>query len=187
MVTEEVVERIAASKVFVKMQALPESPDDTSVPSPRMHDAVLTAIRDLIGTSEDTEAGFMKRLYNACTARRQVGIPTAVKKTILEAAAVADPDAPAVLDRKGQPLPDLDLRDNENVPLGEDTDSYVAHEVLPHVPDAWIDHSKTRIGYEIPFTRHFYKYLPPRPLTEINAELAAVEAEIQQVLSRLAP
>ncbi len=144
----------------------------------RMHSAVLAAMRDLIHTREDTEAGFMKHVYNACTNRRQVGLPASVKKTILEAAAVADPDAPIVSDRKGQPLPDPDLRDNENVPLTEDIDSYVAREVLPHVPDAWIDHSKTKTGYEIPFTRHFYKYVPPRPLAEIDAELQAVEAKI---------
>ncbi len=185
-VTQDVVERIAASKLFVKMQALPESPDDTTAPSPRMHDAIVAAMRDLIGTSEDTEAGFMKRVYNACTAHRQVGLPATVKKVLLDAAAVADPDAPVVTDRKGQPLPDPDLRDNENVPLSQDIDDYVAREVLPHVPDAWIDHSKTRAGYEIPFTRHFYKYTAPRPLAEIDAELDAVESEIQQALRRVA-
>ncbi len=185
VVTEEVVERVAASKVFVKMQAQPESPDDTSVPSPRMHDAVLAAIRDLIGTSEDTEGSFVKRVYNACTAQRQVGLPASVKKTVLDAAAVADPEGPVVTDRKGQPVPDPDLRDNEDVPLTEDIEAYMAREVLPHVPDAWIDHSKTKIGYEIPFTRHFYKYSPPRPLAEIDTELEAVEAEIQQVLRQV--
>jgi type I restriction enzyme M protein len=68
----------------------------------------------------------------------------------------------------------------------EDVDAYVEREVLPHVSDAWVDHTKTKIGYEIPFTRFFYKYVPPRPLAEIDAELEAVEAEIQQVLAGLA-
>jgi type I restriction enzyme M protein len=56
---------------------------------------------------------------------------------------------------------------------------------MPHVPDAWVDHAKTKIGYEIPFTRYFYKYVPPRPLDDIDAELEQVEAEIQQVLAGL--
>jgi len=89
-------------------------------------------------------------------------------------------------DKKGQPLPDPDLRDNENVRLGEDISAYVAREVRPHVPDAWIDESKTKIGYEIPFTRQFYVYKPPRSLAEIDAELDAVEAEIQRILGKVA-
>jgi type I restriction enzyme M protein len=101
------------------------------------------------------------------------------------AAAVVDPDAPVPTDKKGQPLPDPDLRDNENVPLTEDVDAYVEREVMPHVPDAWVDHAKTKIGYEIPFIRYFYKYVPPRPLDDIDAELEQVEAEIQQVLAGL--
>jgi type I restriction enzyme M protein len=59
---------------------------------------------------------------------------------------------------------------------------YMAAEVLPYVPDAWVDHSKTKIGYEIPLTRQFYKYVPPRPLTEIDEEIKAIEAEIQSLL-----
>ena len=61
-------------------------------------------------------------------------------------------------------------------------DEYMIAEVLPYVPDAWFDHTKTKIGYEIPLTRHFYKYVPPRPLEEIDAEIKALEAEIQELL-----
>ncbi len=149
-------------------------------------DKVRAALTDLLDTAEDTEAAFTKRLLNACTARQQVGLPRPVMKAILDAAAVPDPDAPVVVDRKGQPLADPDLRDNENVPLGEDISVYMDREVLPHVPDAWVDDSKTKIGYEIAFTRHFYAYTPPRPLAEIDAELEAVEAEIQSVLAKVA-
>lgn len=73
--------------------------------------------------------------------------------------------------QKGKPQPDTSLRDTENVPLNEDVEDYFQREVLPHVPDAWIDHEKTRVGYEIPFNRHFYVFEPPRPLAEIDAEL----------------
>lgn len=72
---------------------------------------------------------------------------------------------------KGKPQPDSSLRDTENVPLHEDVESYFKREVLPHAHDAWIDHDKTRIGYEIPFNRHFYVFEPPRPLAEIDADL----------------
>lgn len=73
--------------------------------------------------------------------------------------------------QKGQPQPDSNLRDTENVPLNENIEDYFKWEVLPHVPDAWIDHEKTKIGYEIPFNRHFYVFEPPRSLTEIDADL----------------
>lgn len=86
---------------------------------------------------------------------------------------------------KGEPEPDPELRDYENVPLEEEVEEYLAREVLPHVPDAWIDHSKTKVGYEIPFTRHFYVYTPPRPLVEIDAELKALEVEIQALLGEV--
>lgn len=72
---------------------------------------------------------------------------------------------------KGKPQPDSSLRDTENVPLSEEVDVYFNREVLPHVPDAWIDHEKTKVGYEIPFNRHFYVFKPPRELTEIDADL----------------
>jgi len=71
------------------------------------------------------------------------------------------------------------------VPLGEDIDDYLAREVLPHLPDAWVDHTKTKTGYEIPLTRHFYVYTPPRPLAEIDAELRTLEAEIHRLLGEV--
>ena len=87
---------------------------------------------------------------------------------------------------KGEPQPDAALRDTETVPLTEEIDSYFEREVLPHVPDAWIDESKTKVGYEIPFNRHFYVFEPPRPLAEIDEELAEVTADIQDMLREMA-
>ena len=87
---------------------------------------------------------------------------------------------------KGQPQPDSNLRDTENVPLGEDIQAYFKREVLPHAPDAWIDDSKSKVGYEIPFNRHFYVFEPPRPLHEIDEELKAVSARIIAMLGELA-
>ncbi|SMQ69711.1 type I restriction enzyme M protein [Altererythrobacter xiamenensis] len=84
---------------------------------------------------------------------------------------------------KGKPVADTSLRDTENVPLTEDVDTYFEREVKPHAPDAWIDKSKTKIGYEIPFNRHFYVFEPPRPLQEIDAELDEVTDRIRALLT----
>jgi len=86
---------------------------------------------------------------------------------------------------KGKPMPDSSLRDTENVPLSEDINTYFKREVLPHAPDAWIDHEKTKIGYEIPFNRHFYVFQPPRPLGEIDAELKACTDRILTMIGGL--
>jgi len=94
---------------------------------------------------------------------------------------------------RGEREPNPDLRDTENVPLGEDIDAYFEREVTPHVPDAWIDRSKVDerdgqvgiVGYEIPFNRHFYVYVPPRPLEEIDADLARVSKEIVELLGEV--
>ena len=78
-----------------------------------------------------------------------------------------------------------DLRDTENVPLIEDVDTYFKREVLPHAPDAWIDHEKTKVGYEIPFNRHFYVFKPPRELAEIDADLKVVTDRILTMIGAL--
>ena len=97
-----------------------------------------------------------------------------------------DETADICTDSDGNPEPDSELRDYENVPLKEDIAEYMKREVLPHVSDAWVDESKTKIGYEINFNRYFYKYTPPRPLEEIEAELKAVEKEIADMLGEVA-
>ena len=150
-------------------------------------------LESLVGVST-TERGTMAKKLGA--------VPKGIEKPLWDALAIRDPEAPLVTKRKGEPEPDPELRDNENVPLPslhvdwvEDpserlasleyrsaVDDYMAEEVLPYVPDAWVDHDKTRVGYEIPLTRHFYKYVPPRPLEEIDAEIKALEAEIQELL-----
>ena len=147
----------------------------------------------LLGVSTTERGTLAKKLGN---------VPKTVEKPLWDALAIRDPEAPLVTKRKGEAEPDPELRDNENVPLPtlrvdwvEDpserlatleyrsaVDDYMAEEVLPYVSDAWVDHDKTRIGYEIPLTRHFYKYVPPRPLEEIDAEIKTLEAEIQELL-----
>jgi type I restriction enzyme M protein len=86
---------------------------------------------------------------------------------------------------KGKPVADSSLRDTENVPLHEEVETYFKREVLPHAPDAWIDHEKTKVGYEIPFNRHFYIFKPPRPLADIDTELKGVTDKILTMIQDL--
>ncbi|MFB4203231.1 hypothetical protein KBTX_02896 [wastewater metagenome] len=133
-----------------------------------------------------------------------------LREAILKALSVRDPEAAICRDKDGNPEPDTELRDTEIVPLpadiplplpiGYDKDAdnstllelvrehcedYLAREVLPFVDDAWIDHGKTRVGYEIPITRHFYVYEPPRPLEEIESDIQGLEKEILEMLNRV--
>ncbi|MBK1732786.1 type I restriction-modification system subunit M [Thiococcus pfennigii] len=172
------------------------------------------AIRDLLATLEGNgryrdRAAFDADLTRAVK-RAGLKLPAPLKKAILAALGERDPDAEICRDGKGRPEPDSELRDTENIPLPPGTalplpmdfgpdkpndrliaafrdeiDAYIAREVLPHVPDAWVDYDKTKVGYEIPINRHFYVYKPPRPLDEIEADIARLEGEIAGLLKGL--
>jgi type I restriction enzyme M protein len=113
------------------------------------------------------------------------GMRPKIAKEMLLALTVRDENAPVVA-AKGGAEPDADLRDTEDVPMKQSISDYVAREVLPYVPDAWPDESKNRIGYEIPFSRHFYEYVPPRPLEEIDGEIRELEKEIADLMAKAA-
>ncbi len=148
------------------------------------------AIRSLLRSLVDETAGEVVRdreafveLLRGAEAAASAKLSAAERNGVLSALGERDPDAEVCRDRKGKPEPDTELRDAETVPLREDVDAYIEREVLPHVPDAWVDKSKTKIGYEIPLNRHFYVYEPPRPLEEIESDLQALEQEITDLLS----
>ncbi|MBN7794064.1 type I restriction-modification system subunit M [Microbacterium esteraromaticum] len=124
---------------------------------------------------------FQKALKDAAKLEG-LALPAPLLKTVTNELGEQDDTADVCTDAKGKPEPDASLRDTENVPWDEDVDSYVAREVLPYAPDAWVDHSKTKEGAEIPFTRHFYQYIPPRPLEEIDRDLDAVIDELRAML-----
>ena len=104
-------------------------------------------------------------------------------KVVLSALGERDETAEICRDRNGNPEPDPELRDTESVPLKESIQAYFEREVLPHVHDAWIDESKTKVDYEIPFNRHFYQYEPPRPLEVIEADIKTLERDILDLLA----
>ena len=137
------------------------------------------------------------RLFGACEEVTRDGVPISRLfknedfgyRTITIERPQRDEKGKVVIDlkgkAKGKPAPDSGLRDTENVPLSEDVNTYFAREVLPHAPDAWIDHKKTKVGYEIPFNRHFYVFKPPRDLAEIDADLKVVADRILTMIREL--
>jgi type I restriction enzyme M protein len=116
---------------------------------------------------------------------RDVRLSAPELKAVLAALGERDETAEICRDREGQPERDSELTDTETVPLKESIEAYFKREVLPHVPDAWIDHSKTKVGYEIPLNRHFYRYEPPRPLEVIETDIKRLEKDIMKMLKEV--
>ena len=172
------------------------------------------AIRAVLATLEGNGRYMDREAFEAdvmkAAKRTGLKIPGPIKKAIFAAVGERDRDAEICRDSKGRPEPGSELRDTENIPLPpgtalplpldfgpdkpndrlvaafrDDIDAYIAREVLPHVPDAWVDYDKTKVGYEIPINRHFYVYRPPRPLDQIEADITRLEGEIAGLLKGL--
>ena len=169
----------------------------------RQPETVVALLTEHQGSTFETQQDIVKALGPSIA---ETGLPAAGQKALLSGLAVRDHSADVITDRRGNPEPDSELRDQENVPLPsvpasfeEDptarfstveyrtaVEDYMRNHVLAYVPDAWLDHDKTKIGYEIPLTRHFYKYVPPRPLAEIDADIRELEEQIQELLAEVA-
>ena len=172
------------------------------------------AIRNVLSTLKDNGRYMDRAVFLAdmikVAERASVNIPAAIRKAIFAALGERDQDAEICRDSKGRPEPDSERRDTENIPLPPGTvlplpmdfgpdkpndrlvetfrdniDTYIECEVLPHVPDAWVDYGKTKVGYEIPINRHFYVYKPPRALDRIEEDIATLEREIAGLLKGL--
>jgi len=189
-VDKERISRLEETKAFTKLATSKKSKNSKAAQAEiaeglRLQKAILSALDGLapkgVIKNRDEFAGMMKNAFKEA----KIKVPAALFRAILIALAERDETADICTDAKGNPEPDPELRDYENVPLKEDVDEYMKREVLPHVPDAWIDHSKTKIGYEINFNRYFYKYTPPRPLEEIEADLKKIEKEIADMLAEV--
>ncbi|GAB2742271.1 type I restriction-modification system subunit M [Sinomonas soli] len=146
--------------------------------------AVSTALTALEGRAWKNRDEFTRALRLALKAAGTI-VSTPVIKAIGQTIGRRDDSAEVCTDSKGNIEPDTDLRDTETVPFRDSIEAYFEREVKPHVASAWIDESKTKIGYEIPFTRLFYKYVPPRPLDVIDAELNQLTAEIIDLLQKV--
>jgi len=172
--TPETVVRVRSSKAYLEAIGSYTADGRDPVAAVVVLDAVIGSAGDWV---EATADAFQKRLMQTAT-KEGAQFSSELLKVAVEAAARYDVDAPIMTDRRGQPLPDPDRREIEEVPLDEDVEEYLRREVLPATPDAWLDHAKTKVGYEIPFTMHFYRYVPPRSVDEIDAEIAIVEEAI---------
>ena len=188
--TEERVARIEDDRAFQNLAKSKKRAGPAHDAEVAEGEARQEAIRGLLRSLVDTTDGEVVRdretfveVLRGAEAAAGAKLSAPERKAVLSALCERDPDAEVCRDRRGNPEPDTELRDTETVPLSEDVDAYIAREVLPHVPDAWVDESKTKVGYEIPLNRHFYMYEPPRPLEEIEKDLEALEREIAGLLS----
>jgi type I restriction enzyme M protein len=153
---------------------------------------IRTLVRRLPNKLFKDRDGF-ERALNAAAKKSGIKLSTATTKAILSALSERDETAAICRDKDGNPEPDPELRDTESVPLDEDVEAFFNREVKPHVPDAWIDMTKRDvkdgevglIGYEINFNRYFYRYIPPRPVEEIEADIRAIEKDIMQMLAEV--
>ncbi len=175
----------------------------------KTQEAIRAIVRKLARKGRYMDRALFEADLNRAAKAAGEKVSTPIKKAIFAALGERDPKA-AICLAKGVPEPDSELRDTENIPLPSGTalplpidfgpdkpndrlvaamrsviDAYIAAEVLPHVPDAWVDYEKTKIGYEIPINRHFYVYKPPRPLDEIEADIAMLEGDIADLLKGL--
>jgi len=182
----EAIERLQAAKAFeglIKPRANVRDPAGAIERGEAAQAALVAGLEELNGFASTDRSETEAKLRDVLQA---VEKPTAaLRKALWSVISVRDPAAPIVLDRKGEPEADPELRDAENVPLSEAVDEYMAREVLPFAEDAWVDGSKEKIGTEIPFTRLFYRYRPPRPLEQIDAEIEALEEQIAALAERV--
>ena len=178
-VSKDRLEKLQQEKAFLKLDELKPKPKQ-----PKCKDVlkVLSTIPTKTYKDHDT---FSTELSNAFS-KADFKITASQLKTIENALSERDEDATPQKDSKGNQIADSNLRDNENIPLKDDIDKYFAKEITPYVPDAWIDEStRDKVGYEIPFTRHFYVYKPLRPLEEIDKEIHQLQKEISEGLEEL--
>ena len=213
--TPERIARIGEQRAFANLATSKKRKDAAAVERDveegrKQQGAIRTVLATLAGKGRYLDREEFAADVMMAAKRAGIRIPGPIKKVIFTALGERDPDAGICRDGKGRPEPDSELRDTENIPLPpgtalplpmdfgpdkpndqlveafrQDIDAYMAREVLPHVPDAWVDYDKTKVGYEIPINRHFYVYKPPRPLDQIEADITKLEGEIAGLLNGL--
>lgn len=179
-VSEERLERLKQESTFEKLAEVKRKPKE-----PSQTDVIKILKRiDSTKVFKDYEE-FVKKVKDEFS-HADFKLSPPLQKAIENALSERDETAKPALDKDGNQSSDSDLRDYENIPLKEDIDKYFEREVKPYVPDAWIDEpTRDKVGYEIPFTRHFYKYKPLRPLEEIDSEIKKLQKDISEGLQEL--
>lgn len=200
-VSPDHIERLVAEKAFQNLSASKKkgvAGEKEIAEGRELQTAILTSLGRLDPERVYKNRALFEAEIDGTLDRAGVSVSAPLKKAILGAMSERDDTADICTDGKGRPEPDASLRDYESVPLKEDIAVYFDREVKPHVPGAWIagveirggkavivDETKVRVGYEIPITRHFFKYKPLRPLAEIDSEIRKVESEIQGLLAQV--
>ena len=191
------IDRIQEQKAFknlaISRKKDPKVKAKEEAEGKKQQEAILSMLATLPDTMFKDRKEF-ENIFKETVKTSGLKLSAPVKKAILSALSERDETAKICRDKDGNPEPDPDLRDTENVPLEEDVFIYYEREVKPHVPDAWVntaicdqkDGNVGKVGYEINFNRYFYKYQPPRPLEEIEADIKIVEKEILELLSEVA-
>ena len=192
----ERIERLKEQSAFASLAVSKKKSDEMKGIEEQAGKEQQRLILDILNSFPDTlyqDRGEFEKVLKKAMKTKGITVAPAVYKAILSALSERDESANICLDKQGNPEPDTDLRDTENVPLKQDINDYFDREVLPHVTDAWIsdtvrdvrDGAIGKVGYEINFNRYFYKYQPPRTLEAIEADIKEVEGEILAMLTSL--
>lgn len=187
-VSEERLARVVEEKGFANLATSKKKGDAAHFEieeGKKIQAQILHVLRTLESDEVYKNREVFTKILKDALAEANIKLGAPVLKAILNGLSEKDETADVCMKNKKDIEPDTDLRDTESIPLKENIEEYFAREVLPHVPDAWIDHSKTKIGYEIPFTRQFYKYTALRSSAEIMDEIRALEVEIAEQLKKV--
>ena len=187
-VSEERLARVVEEKGFANLATSKKKGDAAHFEmeeGKKLQAQILHVLRTLESDEVYKNRETFTKILKDALAEATIKLGAPVLKAILNGLSEKDETADVCMKNKKDIEPDTDLRDTESVPLKENIEEYFVREVLPHVPDAWIDHSKTKVGYEIPFTRQFYKYTALRSSAEIMDEIRALEVEIAEQLKKV--
>lgn len=188
-VSPERIERLKEQRTFLNLATSKkkdkQAREQEIKEGQKLQEDILKVLQGMDGNILYKDREVFKKELNQAFKRANLSLNAQLKKAILDVLSERDETAEVCRTSKGEPEPDSTLRDYENIPLKEDIQAYFEREVKPHVPDAWLDESKTKIGYEIPFTRHFYKYQPLRSPEEILKDIVELEKSIQEKLKKV--
>lgn len=182
----ERIERVRDQKVFANLaKSRKRKPEEIAMDvaeGEKQQEAILAVLRSLDGTVLYKNRETFSKLVARALKKAELEVKTPLLKAIIAGVSERDETADICTDAKGNPEPDPDLRDTEQVPFKKDISEYIKREVLPYAPDAWVDEKKTKKGYEIPFTRYFYKYVETGDRQSIVKEVLEMEQKIQAAM-----